>query len=579
MDLTFEEQLLSIEGMNAISSDGGVVGMGESSHSDMTSSDSIHAASILPIGRSSIAEVNQYFSDLSPSQIELFGLHDDYLDSASSADGMSPLSPQSPVANSFSTLTVLDGGEHGGVEMKESRSDPVVNKVPVSQRRSFVGTTSVQRNKQEKVLKRASSTPALNFRISSEAEETSRRRNRTNPEQLMVLEEAFLRNPNLTNQIRDSLSERINMSPKSIRIWFQNRRAKDKRRSSELSNTGLITPPPQGDGRVSPYRLISPQPRKSPNAQATSPPVQNVAANESSLSPSSFTIEKFTHFPIARLEIGTWKIKPFTFEGLDLTCTFDIARQLVSYTSMNETGNWKIEFPIGVIALIELQFIKDAESILSIQLNRPPFFYSCINSSENAPMWNPCLDFTDQQATLYRAHTIRIAQSNMLTSLLGFIRSDVTLRRITRFRDTSSIIGLRKLSVDETSLEILPQKSMLKSQSVPALPDRLPSDQTYQLPGAGSSMEDLPSFGVYVEPYNVSSYNPSPTPTATPGIIALSPNYAGIFDIEEQLRPLPQHRSRHMSLPAYSSVYSELASALGGDDSYSYNSNNNNDTR
>jgi len=55
-----------------------------------------------------------------------------------------------------------------------------------------------------------------------------KKRNRTSPEQLLILEEAFLKNPTPNGQTRDILAERVDMSPRSVQIWFQNRRAKMK---------------------------------------------------------------------------------------------------------------------------------------------------------------------------------------------------------------------------------------------------------------------------------------------------------------------------------------------------------------
>ncbi|KAF7731258.1 hypothetical protein EC973_000674 [Apophysomyces ossiformis] len=55
-----------------------------------------------------------------------------------------------------------------------------------------------------------------------------RKRTRATPEQLAVLEETFAMNVSPNSKLRKQLAERLQMSERSIQIWFQNRRAKTK---------------------------------------------------------------------------------------------------------------------------------------------------------------------------------------------------------------------------------------------------------------------------------------------------------------------------------------------------------------
>lgn len=57
---------------------------------------------------------------------------------------------------------------------------------------------------------------------------TSKKRTRATPEQLAVLEETFVSNTSPNSKVREQLAEKLNMSERSIQIWFQNRRAKVK---------------------------------------------------------------------------------------------------------------------------------------------------------------------------------------------------------------------------------------------------------------------------------------------------------------------------------------------------------------
>lgn len=55
-----------------------------------------------------------------------------------------------------------------------------------------------------------------------------RKRTRTTPEQLAVLEKSFSVNPSPNNRVREQLALQLGMPERSIQIWFQNRRAKVK---------------------------------------------------------------------------------------------------------------------------------------------------------------------------------------------------------------------------------------------------------------------------------------------------------------------------------------------------------------
>ncbi|RKP25225.1 homeobox domain-containing protein, partial [Syncephalis pseudoplumigaleata] len=54
----------------------------------------------------------------------------------------------------------------------------------------------------------------------------SKKRNRINAGQLMVLEKAFSSSPSPSSQMRTMIAHQCRMSERSVQIWFQNRRAK-----------------------------------------------------------------------------------------------------------------------------------------------------------------------------------------------------------------------------------------------------------------------------------------------------------------------------------------------------------------
>jgi hypothetical protein len=67
-----------------------------------------------------------------------------------------------------------------------------------------------------------------------------RKRTRTTPQQLDVLEKSFIVNPSPNHRTREQLSLQLGMPERSIQIWFQNRRAKVKnqaKRSAQMKDS------------------------------------------------------------------------------------------------------------------------------------------------------------------------------------------------------------------------------------------------------------------------------------------------------------------------------------------------------
>jgi hypothetical protein len=54
-------------------------------------------------------------------------------------------------------------------------------------------------------------------------QQLNKKRQRATPDQLSVLEEAFLINQSPNAKMRELIAERIRMTERSVQIWFQNR--------------------------------------------------------------------------------------------------------------------------------------------------------------------------------------------------------------------------------------------------------------------------------------------------------------------------------------------------------------------
>ncbi|CAG8612530.1 14270_t:CDS:2 [Funneliformis caledonium] len=61
-------------------------------------------------------------------------------------------------------------------------------------------------------------------------------RRRTSRQQLKVLEKAFNENPKPHAAVRQALAQKLNMTPRGVQVWFQNRRAKAKKQKNVEDN-------------------------------------------------------------------------------------------------------------------------------------------------------------------------------------------------------------------------------------------------------------------------------------------------------------------------------------------------------
>ncbi|XP_041370663.1 homeobox protein EMX2-like [Gigantopelta aegis] len=77
------------------------------------------------------------------------------------------------------------------------------------------------------------------------------KRNRTafSPSQLMALEKSFVKNHYVVGQERKQLAFKLQLTETQVKVWFQNRRTKDKRMTGE-TDSGVTSPPSDDDDCV-----------------------------------------------------------------------------------------------------------------------------------------------------------------------------------------------------------------------------------------------------------------------------------------------------------------------------------------
>lgn len=95
--------------------------------------------------------------------------------------------------------------------------------------------------------------PALRPHVHKQPEKTTRVRTVLNEKQLHTLRTCYNANPRPDALMKEQLVEMTGLSPRVIRVWFQNKRCKDKKRSILMKQLQQQQP---NDKTVRRYKLL-----------------------------------------------------------------------------------------------------------------------------------------------------------------------------------------------------------------------------------------------------------------------------------------------------------------------------------
>ncbi|KAF1345869.1 hypothetical protein BDV97DRAFT_300988 [Delphinella strobiligena] len=243
-------------------------------------------------------------------------------------------------------------------------------------------------------------------------QQKNQKRQRATQDQLITLEHEFNKNPTPTALTRERIAEQINMTERSVQIWFQNRRAKIKniaRKSIENGEDCESIPESMrrhlamqamesGKGSFFPGML-------GPNGAGYSYGSGNMSLNTDQ-GTGKVVIQ---HFACRSLSIGSWR--RVGQSQMDLIIFYSPEKACVTYYINNDSAGYKIEYPfawIKNINLVQGEVTTAAEGAsqrmgsLVVELIRPPKFY--MDSSGSGGFYE-CGDFTeDQQASSMMVH-------------------------------------------------------------------------------------------------------------------------------------------------------------------------------
>ncbi|KJX93895.1 hypothetical protein TI39_contig4243g00001 [Zymoseptoria brevis] len=244
-------------------------------------------------------------------------------------------------------------------------------------------------------------------------QQKNQKRQRATQDQLMTLEVEFNKNPTPTALVRERIASDINMTERSVQIWFQNRRAKIKNIAKRSIESGedcdsipesmrqYLAMQAYGPGKGLPAGMMGGRPGFAPYGGG------NFSLNTDSSS-GKVVIQ---HFHCRSLSIGTWR--RVGQSTMDLVVFYSPDKACITYYINNDSAGYKIEYPFAWIKNITLEqgdVLAAAEGAsqrsggLIIELTRPPKFY--MDSSGSGGFYE-CGDFTeDQQASQVMVHQL-----------------------------------------------------------------------------------------------------------------------------------------------------------------------------
>lgn len=230
-------------------------------------------------------------------------------------------------------------------------------------------------------------------------QQKNNKRQRATQDQLVTLEVEFNKNPTPTAATRERIASDINMTERSVQIWFQNRRAKIKMLAKKSIETGEgCDSIPESMRHYLAMQFDPTKPgTRDPFGRSAGYGAPSMYANETS--PSGKVV--ISHFTCRSLTIGSWR--RIGQNAMDLVIFYSPDKACMTYYINNDAAGYKIEYPFTHIKNITLETgdptpgpngAPPRPGGLVVELNRPPMFYM---DSSNSGGFYQCGDFTEEQ--------------------------------------------------------------------------------------------------------------------------------------------------------------------------------------
>jgi Homeodomain len=251
-------------------------------------------------------------------------------------------------------------------------------------------------------------------------QQKNQKRQRATQDQLITLEVEFEKNPTPTAVVRERIAQDINMTERSVQIWFQNRRAKIK----NLVKKSIENGEDSNDIPDSMRRYLAMQAMETGKSLGRDFMMPRFGAGNLNLSAFESPSNKVViqHFTCRSLSVGSWR--RIGQSAMDLVIFYSPEKETVTYYINNDSAGYKIEYSFDFISNITLNNGDPASGAegasqsgaIVVELNRPPRFF--MDSSGSGGFYEVG-DFTeDQQATKCLRHELG-GQAKVLSGQLA----------------------------------------------------------------------------------------------------------------------------------------------------------------
>lgn len=289
-------------------------------------------------------------------------------------------------------------------------------------------------------------------------QQKNKKRQRATTHQLNILKSEFEINQTPNAKVREEIGRRIDMTERSVQIWFQNKRAKNKMLAKKqctsfpqniqftmdtpyfITGSNILSHFSNGmSENISSGTFATPDfLGNAPNfgGNQLSQMHQNYMCSSASL-PHSFDVNlQNVSLSCASLSIGSWR-RVFSQSNQmsnDLQIVYSPLDNTFTYTIFSQLTGFRIQYSLQNVEKIELVPCGNNQNIgtFCITLSHPPKFFI---QTPKLPTWIPCDDFSEmKQASSVLLHKL-IGPFSELQSQLNRINIPDSIK-ITIFNGT-----------------------------------------------------------------------------------------------------------------------------------------------
>lgn len=276
-------------------------------------------------------------------------------------------------------------------------------------------------------------------------QQKNKKRQRATPHQLTVLKSEFEVNQTPNAKAREDIGRRIDMTERSVQIWFQNKRAKNKILAKKQGPNfpqniqfAMGTPFFNESNMMAHlsnnvHANISTDSFPSPfvtgtfsNLEGSQPNhmLQNVLYSPASMSQLYGMNQQKIHLPCVSLTIGKWRraISPTNHMSTDLQVVYSPAESIFTYTIFTNSTGYRIQYPLQSVKTLEFTPHAGNPSMgdINVKLFQAPRFFI---HNPKLPTWVPCDDFSEmKQASLILDHKLSGNSAQLQTQLAHISR-------------------------------------------------------------------------------------------------------------------------------------------------------------